>query len=167
MLCKSQLKQVGISDPHALVTAQVNHRGKKWKRLKNFFRNPSTAKRRRNLTFGEACAQNYVIDVDNSLDWMHLPSCSGCAPTVTSTHNKDSIVVLKNPIDEIRFMLPEEHFLLQGFDLKHIKAISAAVGGSPSSVGHLAGNAIPLPVMGCFVRTLSATYPEVFKQREL
>lgn len=165
LLSKSQLKKVGIDDSCALVNAKVDQSSIPWLRLREFFSNPDNNSKRNGLTLHEACRDGYVIDVMNSEDWIRLPCSAGCAPTVTGSHNQKALVLLQIPISECRYLLPGEHFLLQGFDLRHIKMISNAVGGSPTIMGRLAGNAIALPVMECFVTALSNTYPEVFKKR--
>jgi hypothetical protein len=164
MLSPCQLETVGVSDLQALASAELQPNSATWEKLHAFFEDPASASRRHNLTISQACAGNYVIDMQNSLSWMHLSS-SGCAPTVTCSHNKNSILILKVPVCKSRFLLPEEHWLLQGFDLKDIRAISLGVNGSQSTIGCLAGNAIALPVMECLVEALSGTYPEVFKER--
>jgi hypothetical protein len=107
-------------------------------------------------------AQNlyYVIDVRNSKEWSNLTKC---APTVTRSHSNKSIVVLRPQKDpKFRFMLAEEHLLLQGYRFARIKAISQAVDCSAARIGELAGNGIALPIITCLIEAVANTFPTVF-----
>ena len=162
LLTIAQLQDCGNLNKHAIEEAHMlypnNH--KSLVKLRKFFSCETTLKRRKGLTMVQAQRAHYVIDVKTSKKWSNL---SKCAPTVTRSHSDQSIVVLRPQKDaKFRFMLAEEHLLLQGYRFAHIKAISKAVDCSAARIGQLAGNAIALPTITCLIEAVVNTFSKVF-----
>ena len=162
LLTTSQLQACGNSNKDAIQEAHMLHpkNQKSLAKLEKFFSCPTTLKRREGLTMLQAQDAHYVIDVRNSKEWSNLTKC---APTVTRSHSNKSIVVLRPQKDpKFRFMLAEEHLLLQGYRFAQIKAISQAVDCSAARIGKLAGNGIALPIITCLIEAVANTFPTVF-----
>ena len=102
----------------------------------------------------------HVMDVQNSKKWIRLHAAAGCSPTVTHSHAAKSLLLFKD--GPVRFRLPQEHLLLQGFEFNLIKVISR--GRIPREIGQLAGNSMALPVIECILAALAHTFPETFQK---
>jgi hypothetical protein len=80
-----------------------------------------------------------TVDLRNSDAWLRLHESKSA--TVTASHNKHAIYVTA-PVD--RYLLPQEHMLLQGFYWEQVQVASAVFKDAPYAMARIAGNAIPM-----------------------
>ena len=80
-----------------------------------------------------------TIDLSNSDGWMCLHAGEG--PTVTASHDYRAIFATA-PVN--RFLLPQEHAMLQGMRREQIQAATEVFRDAPRTLARIAGNAIPM-----------------------
>ena len=153
LLYPSTLPSVGIQGGEALDRMLLSHPGNAAarRRIEVFFGDPLTKGHRHGLTLEQASEYMYTMDVQNSYNplskkeqWMRLTAL-GHSPTVTASHNSKSIALLHK--DHMRFLLPHEHAIIQGWSMKHVAVAHDLFSNNTKTIATLAGKGFHVDVI--------------------
>jgi hypothetical protein len=168
LLRPSTLASAGIQDSEVLDRMRFSHpdNAEAWRRIEMFFADPLTNNHRHGLTLEQASEHMYTMDVQNSYNpltkkeqWMRL-SALGHSPTVTASHNSKSIALLHK--DHMRFLLPHEHAIIQGWSMKHVAVAHDLFSNNTKTIATLAGKGFHVDVIQNVILSIIRSYPERF-----
>jgi hypothetical protein len=159
---------VGIQDGEALDRMLLSHpdNAAACRRIEMFFEDPLTSSHRHGLTLEQASEHMYTMDVQNSYNpltkkgqWMRLTAL-GHSPAVTASHNCKSIALLHK--DHMRFLLPHEHAIIQGWSMKHVAVAHDLFSNDAKTIATLAGKGFHVDVIQNVILSIIRSYPERF-----
>ena len=157
---------MGIQDGEALDRMLLSHpdNAAARRRIEMFFEDPLTSNHRHGLTLEQASEHMYTMDVQNSYNPMRLTAL-GHSPTATASHNYKSIALLHK--DYMRFLLPHEHAIIQGWSLKHVAVAHDLFSSDTRTIATLAGKGFHVDVIQNVILSIIKSYPDlnVFTKR--